>query len=206
MVCWAVRRSGGKAVGLVLLLAALPPHPLTAQDTLPIGFGTLRRDDVALRFATGEVELQVLPLDQDVIRLLAPDTYRSLTALLASRRADIDTAAARAGLRTSTPVMVTFLGVVPQARFSPDELEITSRGKPFRPVGIVPLSPGWATLQLDARQQAVAIYLFEEGITFREPVTVRYQGLTNDAWGRSVTMLERERARVQARARAQRSP
>ena len=150
----------------------------------------------------------MLPLDQDVIRLLAPDTYRSLTALLASRSADLDAAKARAGLAAVTPVMVTFLGVVPQARFVPDELEITSRGKPFRPVAIVPLSPGWATLQLEARQQAVAIYLFEEGISFREPLTVRYQGLTSDAWGRSVTMLERERARVLARAQggAQRSP
>ena len=189
-----------------LWLSVHPPIRLSAQDTLPIGFGTLRRDDVAIRFATDEVELQVLPLEQDVIRLLAPDTYRSLTALLTSRQTDIAIAAARAGLRTPTLVVVTFFGIVPQARFSPDELEITSRGKPFRPLGIVPLSPTWATLQLDARQQTVAIYLFEEGISFREPVTIRYQGLTNDAWGRSVTMLERERARVLARARAQRSP
>jgi hypothetical protein len=189
-----------------MLLSAHPPIRPSAQDTLPIGFGTLRRDDIAIRFATGEVELQVFPLAEDVIRLLAPDTYRSLSALLRSRRAELDSATARAGLSNATLVMVTFLGVVRQARFAPEELEITSRGRPFRPATIVALSPEWATLQLDARRQAVAIYLFDEGIALREPLTVRYQGLTSDAWARSVTVLERERARVLARARVQRNP
>lgn len=201
---WAVRRSGGKAVGvLAVLLTVCPPDRLTAQDTLPIGFGTLRRDDITVRFATGQLEIQVLPLAEDVIRLLAPDTYRSLSGLLQSRHAELDTAATRAGLRGATLVMVTFFGVIPQARFVPEDLDITSRGRLYRPAAIVPLSPTWSTLQLEVRQQVVAIYLFEEGISFRERLTVSYQGMSNDSWSRSVSALERERARVMARARAQ---
>jgi hypothetical protein len=192
---------------LVLLTGVLAAGSSGAQDTLPVGFGTLRRDEITVRFATGAIEVQVLPLGEDVIRLLAPDTYRSLTGLLASRRSELDAAATRAGLASSSSplVMVTFFALVPQSRFSPEDLEITSRGRLFRPAAIVPLSPAWSMLQLDARQQAAAIYLFEEGISFREALTVSYQGLNNDSWSRSVSVLERERARVLARAQAQQS-
>jgi hypothetical protein len=96
--------------------------------------------------------------------------------------------------------MVTFFGIVPQARFNPEELFITSRGRLFRPIGIVPLSPTWSSFQLDARQQAAAICLFEPGISVREELTVSYQGLSSDAWSRSIRLLDQERARVRARA------
>src|SRR5207245_2712375 len=82
-----------------------------------------------------------------------------------------------AGVDRPTLVMVTFFGLLPQARFSPEDVNITSRGRLFRPVGIVPLSPRWSSYQLDAHEQAVAIYLFEEGISFHEGLTVSYQGL-----------------------------
>ena len=177
------------------VVSALLAMVLVAQDTVPPGFGTLKRDEIVVRFATGQVEIQLLPLDEQVIRLLATDTYRSLAA-----------AAERAGAVRPTLVFVTVLGLVPQARFTPDELSIASRGRLFRPVGIVPLSPTWSANQLEARQQAVAIYLFEEGISFRESLTVTYQGLSNESWSRSVRVLDRERARVAARAAAPPAP
>jgi len=179
---------------------------LAAQDTVPPGYGSLRRDDIVARFNTGAVEIQVLPLDEQVIRLLAPDTYRSLKQLVQSKSVEIDDAAQRGGTENPTLVMVTFLGVVPQARFNPEDLNITSRGRLFRPVGIVPLSPTWSSYQLDARQQAVAIYLFEPGISLREELTVSYQGLSSAAWVRSVRLLDQERARVKARAQSQERP
>jgi len=175
---------------------------LAAQDTIPPGYGTLKRDDIVVRFATGTVEIQFLPLDEHVIRLLATDTYRSLTQLLENRRADITAAAERAGVSDPTLVLVTFYGLVPQARFNPEDVNVTSRGRLFRPVGIVPLSPTWGSYQLEARQQAVAIYLFERGISFRETLSVSYQGLTNEAWARSLRLLDQERSRVRARAQA----
>jgi len=179
---------------------------LTVQDTVPVGYGTLRRDDIVIRFTTGTIEIQVLPLDEQVIRLLAPDTYRSLTQLESSRAADIADATRRGGTEHPTLVMVTFLGVVPQARFNPEELTITSRGRLFRPIGIVPLSPTWSSFQLDARQQAASIYLFEPGISVREELTVSYQGLASNAWTRSIRLLDQERARVRARAQLQAKP
>ncbi len=193
-------------VGAVLLAATalshLPAFQLSAaaQDSLPIGFGTLKRDDIAVRFATGQLEIQILPLNESVIRLLATDTYRSLHDLIKSKQGDIDDAAQRAGVSRPILVMVSFFGAAPQARFVPEDVNLTSRGRLFRPVGIVPLSPVWSSQQLEAREQAVAIYVFEEGISFREQLTVSYGGLTNDSWTHAAQLLDRERARVLARA------
>jgi hypothetical protein len=153
-----------------------------------------------IRLATSSTEIQVLPLDEQVIRLLAPDTYRSLTQLVRSKATELADASARGEAQNPTLVMVTFLGLVPQARFQPEELTITSRGRLFRPIGMVPLSPTWSSFQLDARQQAAAIYLFEPGISVREELTVSYEGLSSDVWTRSLRLLDQERARVRARA------
>lgn len=195
------------AVGTIVWLSVVASYNVVAaQDTLPIGFGTLKRDDIVVRFTTDQLEIHVLPLAQGVIRLLAPDTYRSLDGLLRSRDREIRDAAQRAGVDRPTLVMVTFFGVLPGARFSPEDLNLTSQGRLFRPVGIVPLSPKWNSYQLDAREQAVAIYLFEEGVAFREGLTVSYQGLSSDAWTGVLPTLQREWARVRARASLQQSP
>ena len=215
---YPTRRWRCAAVSLCTVLAACAgaSRPLPGQDTtavapppapapadtgeLPPGYGTLRRDEIVIRFGTPQIELQVLPLDEEVIRLLAPDTYRSLAALVESQRAAVDSAARRAAVRDPTLMLVTVVGLVGQARFTPEDLTVTSRGRLFRPVGIVPLSPVWSTQQLDARDQTRAIYLFEDGILLRDPLTVTYAGIAIDSWARAVRTLERERARVRARA------
>ena len=192
----------------VVLVSCSPPLRLGAQagaatDTVPAGFGSLRRDDIALRFATGQLQLQVLPLDERVIRLLASDTYRSLEQLLESRRADIADASRRAGLLNPTLVMVTFYGQASGARFTPEDVQLQSRGRLFRPVAFIPLSPTWNTLQLDQRQQAVAIYLFDEGISWLEDLGVSYQNSPAASWSHALQELEQERARARARAHSQ---
>jgi len=189
-----------------VLLTVYPSTRLAAQDTIPAGFGSLRRDDIVVRFQTDQVELQFLPLSEHVIRLLAPDTYKSLEQLLRSRRAGVDSAAQRAGVSNPTLAMVTFFGLLPGARFTPEDVNVTSRGRLFRPIGIVPLSPTWSSQQLGVREQAVAIYLFEEGISFRDALTVSYQSQSNDSWSRAVSALDRERARALARAASKPGP
>ena len=201
-----VRRLGGWAVrGALLcnaLLTAYPPNRLPAQDSLPAGFGTLRRDDVAVRITTDQVDIQVLPLSEGIIRLLAPDTYTSLSDLVRTRRWAVDSVAAQMAVPRPTLVLVTFVGLVPQARFSPEDVNLASGGQLYRPIGIVPITPGWGSYQLEARAQASAIYLFDEGITFREDLTVSYQNRSSTAWSRSVRILDQERARVRGRATA----
>src|SRR2546422_8727258 len=74
-----------------------------------------------------------------------------------TKEGEIDAAAQRAGVLRPTLVMVTFFGVVPQARFSPDDLNITSLGRLYLPVGLVLLSPRGSCYQLVARRQEAAI-------------------------------------------------
>lgn len=178
--------------------------PAGWQDTTPVpaGFGTLRRDDIVVQFNAAQLQIQVLPLEEDIIRLLLPDAYQALSNLVQSKRDAITTAAQRGGVAHPALVLVTFRGVVPQARFSPDEVNIGSRGQLFRPIGVVPLSIAWDTYQLEAREQAMAIYLFPEGISFRERLLVGYQGLVNDSWSRTLSAVERERSAVLVRARS----
>ncbi len=203
---YVVRVLHAAVCAIVWLSVVASYNVSTAQDTLPIGYGTLKRDDIVVRFATDQLEIQVLPLAEGVIRLLAPDTYRSLAGLLRSKDKEIRDAAQRARVDRPTLVMVTFFGVLPGARFSPEDVNITSQGRLFRPVGFVPLSPRWSSYQLDAREQAVAIYLFEDGIAFRDGLTVSYQGLSNDSWTSVLPTLQREWARVRARASLQPNP
>lgn len=201
---WRAGHTAGLAA--LALLTAAPPERLAAQDSLPVGYGTLRRDDIVVQFATDQLQIQVLPLSEYVIRLLAPDTYRSLERLLKAKQREISAAAQRASVEHPTLVMVMFFGLLPQARFSPEDVNLISRGRLFRPVGIVPLSPQWSSYQLQAHEQAVAIYLFDEGISFREGMTVTYQGLSNDSWTSVLPTLDSERARVMARASLQPKP
>ena len=202
-----IRKGGGMNKTVFLLglwgaIAAPPARRARAQDTLPVGFGTLKRDDIAINFSTGQLQIQVLPLDESVTRLLAPDTYTSLTQLIKQRQADIDDQAQRSAVRNPTLVMVTFFGMVSQARFVPEDINLTSRGRLFRPVGIVPLSPQWSGQQLDARQQATAIYLFDAGIAWGESLTASYEGMNNDSWSKAIQKLNTERVRVMSRASA----
>lgn len=191
---------GGAACSPAARLGAQGNPPSAPGDTVPPGFGSLRRDDIVLRFATDQLQLQILPLDERVIRLLAPDTYRSLVQLIQSRQRDITDAASRAGLTSWTLVMATFYGQVQGARFTPEDVQIETRGQSFRPQAIVPLSPTWNTLQLDQRQQAVGIYLYDGGISWFEDLSASYQTSPPVPWSRSLQLLQRERARVQARA------
>ena len=187
-------------LGVLGALAA--PRAARAQDTLPIGFGTLQRADVVIQFSTGPLQIQILPLDESVTRLLAPDTYSSLAQLIRQRQPDIDDQAQRATVQHPALVMVTFFGLVSQTRFVPEDINLISRGRIFRPIGFVPLSPQWGGQQLDARQQATAIYLFEDGIAWGEDLTASYEGMTNDSWSKTVQKLNTERVRVMGRASA----
>ena len=186
---------------LALALAAVPAQ-LAAQgaDLPPPGLGTLRQDQVAVRLGTASLAIRVLPLDERVIRLLAPDTYSSLAELRRSRSAEIAAAARQAGLDSATVFVVTFFGMAPHARFDPDQLYLSSQNAFFRPIGIVPMTPQWGEGQLDQRQQAVAIYLFQPGIPILQPFTVFYGDQPSTAWESILRVLENERSRVLARA------
>jgi len=182
--------------------AALAPAALRAQatDLPPPGLGTLRQDDIAIRLVTGDLMVRALPLDERVIRLLAPDSYSALHQLFQSRAADVVAAARTAGRDSALAFMVTFFALQPQVSFVPDQLYISSQNNFFRPIGILPLTPLWSEGRINQRQQASAIYLFDASIPVLQPFTLFYGDVSSDAWETSVSLLASERARVLARA------
>ena len=79
-----------RATRAALALSAAFAGAAAAQDTtaatpglVPAGYGTLRQEDIAVRLTTGTFQLRVLPLDERIIRLLAPDSYAALHRLVA---------------------------------------------------------------------------------------------------------------------------
>ena len=142
----------------------------------------------------------MLPLSEGIIPLLAPDPFTRSATWSAPPLASDSVPRRWAHHRPSC--CSHFVGLVPQARFSPEDVNLASGGQLYRPIGIVPITPGWGSYQLEARAQASAIYLFDEGITFREDLTVSYQNRSSTAWSRSVRILDQERARVRGRATA----
>ena len=199
-------------VAAAAILAAVPtPRRAAGQDSTstdlpPAGYGTLRQDDVALRLQAPHLQIRIVPLDERVIRLLAPDTYESFHRVRESKAADIADAARRYGIHEPTLFLVTFFGLHDQARFSPEIITITSENQFFRPVGILPLSPLWSGQTLSQRETATAVYVFDGGIRLFAPFTVSYDGTSTNAWEQHLPKLDRERASAAARAAADRRP
>jgi hypothetical protein len=200
-------RTFGTAAALAAC-SGLTPGPLAAQSTdlPPIGYGSLRQDQVAVMITTDNLAVRALPLDERVIRLLSPDTYSSLHALAQSRAAAIAAAARSSGRDSALAFVVTFFALQRQVIFNPDQVYISSQGAFFRPLAILPLTARWSESQLDQRQQALAIYLFDASIPVLQPFTVFYGDLSSTAWENSINLLASERARVLARASQRQQP
>jgi hypothetical protein len=196
------------SLALLAVAACAPAHTIVAQDAdlPPAGFGSLRQDQVGVRMATPTLAVRVIPLDERVTRLLAPDAYRSLHDMRQSKDADIAAAARSAAYDSAAAFMVTFYGLQPSVQFNPDQLYISSQNATYRPFAVVPITPRWSEHLIDQGQQAAAIYLFEPGIRVLQPFTLVYAGQTSDAWSESLRQLNNERARVLARAQQQHQP
>ncbi len=183
-------------------LALLAAGPLAAQTPLPpAGMGSLRQDDVAVRVDGRNVQVRVLPLDELILRLLAPDSYRPHHALREARDEEIHRTAQGYGVAEPVVFLVTVYATAEQAPFDPDALTIASRGRYFRPLGILPLSPQWHQHRVGQGETVSAIYVFEDGLALLEPFTVDYDGTTSDRWSRALPFIEQERARIAARVR-----
>ncbi len=200
---------------LVVLLAlaacapatqAQPPSDSQAgghdQSLPPVGFGTLSQNDVSVLLRDEEIELRLLPLDERVTRLLAPDAYHALSALVRQNQAAIDSIAAQRGLSAPGLALVTFYGRVARARFDPQLVSLQVRGHPIFPLGTVPLGPEFSNRELGVRGQARAIYVFEEVVPVIEPFTVTYGTQSSAAWQNTIQTLSRERGRAVRRAQA----
>ena len=184
---------------------AAPASASATQDSLdvnqiPAGYGSLRQDDVAIRVQLPGYLVKAIPMDESVIRVLSPDSYRALRDLLQSQRSRIDALAARTGSRQPVVFYVSFYGLESDARFSPEEVVIRSSGRDFRPMEIIPLSSGFGEQRLRQRETQTALYIFDEAVNIGQPITVTVEGVQNTSWENTLRTIERERSLVRSRA------
>jgi hypothetical protein len=170
------------------------------RANVPVGFGTLRQDDIAIRMELQGLIVRAIPLDENLIRLLTVDSYHALRDLQESNKNAIAAVTRRTGGRSPDLWYVSFYGVQPDVHFSPMELVITSSGRDFRPLEVLPLSSGFGEQRLTQRETQSAIYLFDDAIDLDQPMTVTFQNVRNADWEQILTRVERERALVRARA------
>jgi hypothetical protein len=180
----------------------------TAQSAAPlpvttVSYGTLNQNDLALRVRNEDVEIRFVPLDAKVTRLLANDAFQSLRSLVETRRRSIDSVASRAGVTEPGLALVSFFGLRPDTRFDPQTLTVRLRNRALQPLGVIPINARFTSHQLDQREQASAIYLFEEDLPVDDSFSLSYGPLISEDWQTKQPLIDRERARVSARAREQ---
>ena len=182
-------------VALTACSRAIAQAP-TGGELPPPGYGSLTRDFIAIQVVLGDVQIRFVPLDERLLRLTAPDAYESLHGMVASRQAQIDSAAQSAGASAPGLAMVSFFALRKEAPFDPDNVTFTYRNQIFRPVAILPLTGNFTSRQLGVREQASAIYLFEQPIPVFEPFSVYYQTSVSNGWNDILRRVDRERVRV----------
>jgi hypothetical protein len=196
-----------RALAAVLMLGwTMPVAGQTVEPAraLPAGYGSLTQNDLALRVRNDDIEIRFVPLDSRIMRLMAPDAAQSLRSLVNTQRRSIDSVAARAGVAQPGLALVSFFGQRPDARFDPQTLTLMIRNQVFRPLGVIPVNGRFTSQQLDVREQATAIYLFEQEIPVNDSFTLSYGALSSEDWLNKQTILDRERGRVSARSRGER--
>jgi hypothetical protein len=210
-----VDRVRGSLAALALAVTATACAPRSATDTtppvavvedttgtkgIPAGYGSLRQDDIAIRMEQPGLIMRAIPLDEKVIRLLTPDSYRALRDLQESNRRTIESIARRSGGRAPDLWYVSFYGREDNARFSPMDLVITSAGQDFRPIDVIPLTTGFGEQRLRQRETQSAVYVYPGDVDVDHPLTVTFQGQQSAVWEHLLQRIERERALVRARS------
>jgi hypothetical protein len=180
--------------------AAVPVEDSSSTIGVPAGYGSLHQDDIAIRLEPEGMIVRAIPLNENIIRLLTPDSYRALRDLQESNRRQIEAITRRSGNRAPDLWYVSFYGLEENVRFTPMDLTITSGGQDFRPIDVIPLSTGFGEQRLKQRETQSAVYVYPGDIDVDHPLTVTFQGLQSTVWELLLQRIERERALVRARA------
>lgn len=188
--------------------AATPP--IASADTngsgvVPANYGRLKQEAIAIELRPPDLLVRLIPLDENVIRTLAPDSYRALRDLAESKRATIARLAQQHGLVRGNLWYASYFGLAADARFSPQELTITSSGRDYRPLEVIPLTARFGEQRVQPRETQRALYLFDDGLDVNQPLTVSLGSEKSSAWTEILRNIERERAIIRSRAQGQSS-
>ena len=188
----------------------VPPQRVSSDSTtsgqIPPMLGTLKQDEVSIVLQQESVRITAIPLDESIIRTLAPDSYRTLHGEYESHRAQVVQRGQLRGIREPRVWRVGFYGLAPNARFVPTDITVTAGGREYRPFDVIPLTSGFGTQRLQPRESQYGLLLFDEGVDPNQPLIVsmgpdRNRDWSNDPATASIlTKIEAERANIRARA------
>jgi hypothetical protein len=205
-LCAAVLLSGGGCAPVAVPAGASPSSSVSATQSdsggIPAGYGSLKQDDIALRVVQFGLQVRAIPLDESVIRVLSPDSYRALADLVRSQESRLNDVRRRTALSRLSLWYVSFFGVeIGEARFSPMELIITNVGRDFRPIEVLPLSPGFGQQRVRQREVQHALYAFDGQLDINQPLVLSYETARARDWSSVLERIERERSLVRSRVR-----
>jgi hypothetical protein len=185
-----------------------PGQQAAAGDTLdpnwvPAGFGTLRQDDIAIKVSPANgLQVRAIPLDERFIRLLSPDSYRALRDLVVRNEAALRQVQERNRLPAYSVWYVSFFALEQgETRFSPQELILSNSGRDFRPLDVLPLTPGFGAFRLRQREVQSGLLVFDGQLELNQPISAMLESTTSVTdWGAVLQRVERERTLVRSRA------
>lgn len=164
----------------------------------PVGYGTLRQDQISMDLQNGDLMVKVTPLAESVIRVAAPDTYQRLERLVDAQGA---TAAASTPDGTPRLFLVSLYTRAAGVSFTPEDLQLVSGGVRYRPSAIVPITPGWGRHRLEQRETEMAIYAFSDQVDLEsDDLIVAWGDRESFEWAQILPRVRAERARARARA------
>lgn len=169
--------------------SAVPP----ADDLLPPpGYGTLRQDQVTMSLRSRDLDIQVTPLEESVIRVTAPDTYERLAGIASAHRSSAP--------ENARLFLVSFFSNEAGVRFAPEEVQLLSRGFRTRPSAILPVTPTWGERRLTQQRTEMAVYAFPPELDLDGELVLVYGLEETTAWAAILSRVQAERARARARA------
>jgi hypothetical protein len=184
--------------------APAAPRAEAQQDTsalIPAGYGSLRQDEIALTLNVNGLIVRALPLDDNFIRTLSPDSYRTLLGQRESKRAAVDSVARRMGMQSVDLWYVSFFNEQPgEARFSPRDVLLTNQGRDYRALEVLPLTLGFGESRVRQRTTHAAVYVFDGALDPNQPLTLAVETTRGGDWQAVLLRVERERATIRSRA------
>jgi len=195
----------------VLALCACAPsgqaHSQDSPDPMgtmpPMGLGSLTQEQISISIANSQLTVRFEPLNERLLRLLAPDAYRALSGMISSRRAAIDSVSRSSGATQPGLMLVTVYGNVPDVRFEATSIGVAVNARRIDPVGIIPLDANFSRQQLARQSVGMGLYVFSEELPVYSPMVFSYGSVAAEGWAQKMSTFDRELARVSARARSQ---
>ena len=169
----------------------------------PKGLGPLTPEQIPISLANSQLTVRFEPLNERLLRLLAPDAYRALSGMIASRRAAIDSVSRMSGASQPGLMLVTVYGNVADVRFEPTLIGVSMNSRRFDPVGIIPLDANFSRQQLQRQTVGMGLFIFSEELPVYSAMAFSYGSATAEGWASKISTFDRELARVSSRARSQ---